>query len=48
MVISNHHLKFNRNFKWDNVEIMDIELTYNKRLTSEMMHIKKQKHGVNK
>jgi len=36
------------NFKWDNIEILDIESSYNKRLISEMIHIKRQKHGINK
>jgi len=46
-IISYHRLKFNHNFKWDNVEIVDIEPAY-KRLISEMVHIKKQKYGINK
>jgi len=33
----------------EHVEIMNIKSAYNKRLISgEMMHIKKQKHGINK
>ena len=30
------------------MDILDIESSYNKRLISEMVHIKKQKHGINK
>ena len=47
-VISNHRMVENHNFKWDKVEILDIEPSYNKRLISEMVHIKKQKHGINR
>ncbi|KAG5311614.1 SETMR methyltransferase, partial [Acromyrmex insinuator] len=47
-VISNHRIEKNHNFKWDKVEILDVELSYNKKLISEMIHIKKQKHGINK
>ena len=47
-VISNHRIEENHNFKWDKVEILDIEPSYNKRLISEMVHIKKQKHGINR
>ncbi|KAG5313576.1 MOS1T transposase, partial [Pseudoatta argentina] len=36
------------NFKWDDVKILDSESFYKKRLTSEMIHIKKQEHGLNK
>ncbi|KAG5307112.1 PAX9 protein, partial [Acromyrmex insinuator] len=55
-VISNHHIEENHNFKWDKVEILDVEPSYNKRLISEtserlisgMVHIKKQKRGINR
>ena len=47
-VISKHRIEENHNFKWDKVEILDIEPSYNKRLISEMIHIKKQKHGINR
>jgi len=30
------------------MKILDIKLPYNKRLISEMIHIKRQKHGINK
>jgi len=34
-------------FDWDNVKILDKEMNYNKRLISEMIFIKKQKHDLN-
>ena len=47
-VIFNHHMEENHNFKWDKVDILDIELSYNNRLIFEIVHIKKQKHGINR
>ena len=47
-VISNHRIEENNNFKWDKMDILDVEPSYNKRLISEMVHIKKQKHGINR
>ncbi|KYQ57302.1 hypothetical protein ALC60_03737 [Trachymyrmex zeteki] len=47
-VITNHRIDQNHNFDWDNVEILDREASYNKRLISEMVHIKRQTHGINK
>ncbi|KYN22608.1 hypothetical protein ALC57_04991, partial [Trachymyrmex cornetzi] len=47
-VISDHRIKFDHNFKWDEVKVLDSESTYNKRLVSEMIHIKRQKQGINK
>jgi len=46
-VITDHRLEFNHEFDWDNVEVLDEEINYNKRLISEMIHIKKQKLGLN-
>jgi len=46
-VITDHRLEFDHDFDWDNVEVLDEEINYNKRLISEMIHIKKQKHGLN-
>jgi len=40
-VITEHHLKFSHDFDWDNVEILDEEIHYNKRIISEMIYIKK-------
>ncbi|KAG5345373.1 NU5M oxidoreductase, partial [Acromyrmex heyeri] len=38
----------NHNFDWSNVKILDKKPSYKKRLTSEMVHIKKQSQGLNK
>jgi len=46
-VITDHRLNFRHEFDWDNVKILDEEMNYNKRLISEMIFIKKQKHGLN-
>ena len=40
-VISNHHIEENHNFKWNKVDILDVEPSYNKRLISKIVHIKK-------
>jgi len=41
-VITEHRLEFLHDFDWDNVEILDEEIHFNKRIISEMIHIKKQ------
>jgi len=46
-VISEHIVKFNHSFDWDNVKILDRKSKFYKRITSEMMHIKEQKAGLN-
>jgi len=46
-VITNHRLESGHDFDWDRVEVLDEELNFNKRLVSEMIHIKKQKQGLN-
>jgi len=46
-VITDHRLEFKHEFNWDKVEVLDEEKNYNKRLISEMIHIKKQKLGLN-
>jgi len=47
-VISKHINLFNHSsFNWNNVEILDVEHNYFKRLTSEIIHIKEQKNGIN-
>jgi len=46
-VITNHRQNFNHDFDWNNVKVLDEETNYKKRLISEMIHIKKQKHGLN-
>ena len=46
-VISEYRLKNNHDFKWDEVEILDIEPSYYKRLLSEIIYIAKQAYGIN-
>jgi len=46
-VITDHRLLMNHDFDWNNVEILDEEINYKKRLVSEMIFIKKQKRGLN-
>jgi len=46
-VITDHRQKSGHEFDWDNVKILDVESNYNKRLISEIIYIKKQKHGLN-
>jgi len=46
-VITDHRLIYKHDFDWDNVQILDEEKNYNKRLISEMIFIKKQKSGLN-
>jgi len=47
LVITVHRLLYKHDFDWDNVQILDEETNYNKRLISEMIFIKKQKFGLN-
>jgi len=47
-VISDHRLNNDHEMDWNGVEIVDTEPSYGKRLISEMIHIKKQPHGLNK
>ena len=46
-VVTNHRLQYNHDFCWDDPEILDETSFYNKRLISEMLHIKRQKNGLN-
>jgi len=46
-VISEHIIKYNHSFDWDNTRIMDCESNYFKRIVSEMIHIKEQKASLN-
>ncbi|XP_018364761.1 PREDICTED: uncharacterized protein LOC108762315 [Trachymyrmex cornetzi] len=46
-VITDHRLQTSHDFDWDNVKILDKEMFWNKRLLSEMIHIKRQKKGLN-
>ncbi|KYN19992.1 hypothetical protein ALC57_07763 [Trachymyrmex cornetzi] len=47
-VVAQHQVNFNHKFNWDDIEILDTEPFFNKRLTSEMIFIKKQIHSINK
>jgi len=46
-VIAEHGLSHNHNFDWSNVEIMDNERYYWKRIISEMIHIQLQDNALN-
>jgi len=46
-VITDHKRISGHEFDWENVKILDSESNYNKRLISEMIYIKKQKHRLN-
>jgi len=46
-VITEHRLLHDHDFQWNNVQILDEEPSYRKRLISEMLHIKKQKNNLN-
>lgn len=47
-VLTNHSIENNHSIDWDSTEILDTELNYIKRLTSELLHIKLQHHSLNK
>jgi len=42
-VIYSYRLKYNHEFNWTDVQILDHEHNYNKRLISKMIYILKQK-----
>jgi len=46
-VITEHRLKHSHEFDWNNKVILDEEIHFNKKLISEMIHIKKQFKGLN-
>jgi len=46
-VITDHRVNTKHKFDWDRAKILDKETNLNKRLISEMIFIKKQKHGLN-
>jgi len=46
-VLSEHMLNHDHTFDWKNIKILDTESNYNKRLISEMLHIKEQMKGIN-
>ena len=43
-----HHRLLDHEFDWDGVEILDEEMKLGKRLTSEMLYIKRQKNSLNR
>jgi len=45
-VVSEHIVNFNHTFDWKNVQILDHEYNYHKRLILEIIHIKEQ-NGLN-
>jgi len=47
-IISEHRLTNKHEFDWKGVCILDRELSWQKRFISEMIHIKRQGHGINK
>ncbi|KYN13631.1 hypothetical protein ALC57_14176 [Trachymyrmex cornetzi] len=47
-VVAQHQVNFDHKFNWDDIVILDTEPFFNKRLTSEMIFIKKQTHSINK
>lgn len=47
-VVSAHHSRPGHEFDWDNTTILDREPNYKKRCFSEMLHIKSNKHTINK
>jgi hypothetical protein len=46
-VITDHRVQNNHDFNWDNVEILDHERFYHKRLVSEVLYISQQRLGLN-
>jgi len=46
-VLTEHMRELNHSFDWNNVLILDVEYHYQKRLISEMFHIKSQSRGIN-
>lgn len=46
-VLARHQIEHNHNFNWNDIEILDIESNFHKRITSEMLHIKSHKNTLN-
>jgi len=46
-VITEYRLDSEHDFDWNNIEILDEEPCYSKRLISEILYIKKQKNSLN-
>lgn len=47
-VLSHHRINTNHRIDWNNISILDTEQSFHKRLTSEMIHIKRQEFSMNK
>ena len=47
-MITEHRVNHNHNFNWKDVKILDKEPSYNKRLISEMIYLKRQKISLNR
>jgi len=46
-VITNYVVHHNHEIDWNNVKVLNVEKYYHKRLVSEMLHIKRQRNGLN-
>ncbi|XP_071644559.1 uncharacterized protein [Temnothorax longispinosus] len=46
-VITDHRIQNDHDFDWDGVEILDHERFYHKRLISEVLYIRQQRHSLN-
>jgi len=46
-VITEHRLRYQHEFDWENVKILDNERFLGKRLISEMLHIQLQQSSLN-
>jgi len=46
-VITQHILNCNHSFNWEDIKILGSESNYNKKLVSEMLHIKEHSNGIN-
>ena len=47
-VVSLYQANYKHNLNWDNIQILDSEPSFQKRLISEMIFIKKQTMSLNK
>ena len=47
-VVCEHQLKFNHEFDWEHIKIVDYVSDYQKRLTCEMIHITFNRFSINK
>ena len=46
-VVTEHRVSYGHDFEWEDMEILDTEPIFAKRLTSEMLFIKRQRNGIN-